>query len=218
MMRIREAVAVEGKYDAIALSSVLDAVIIPVDGFRLFRDGDTMRLLARLAGERGLVVLTDSDAAGFQIRNHIASCLPKDRVKHAYIPAIPGKERRKAAASQEGLLGVEGMPPELLLRALTAAGVTRIEREGAQSSGDTEDSRQEAEGAAGQAYMTPFRLYADGLSGRTNSAALRRALCLQLGLPPRLSASRLRTVLNAAVGEREYLSALRRVTETISSP
>lgn len=109
MIRIREAVVVEGRYDRARLQAVTEALIIETDGFRIFRDKEKMALLKRLAGTRGLIVLTDSDAAGFVIRDRLAGAVPPAQIKHAYIPQIPGKEKRKTAPSKEGLLGVEGM-------------------------------------------------------------------------------------------------------------
>ena len=124
MRKIREVVVVEGRYDKNTLSQVVDAVILETSGFGIFNDREKRKLLQTLAEKRGLIVLTDSDGAGFLIRNHIKGFVDPSLVKHAYIPDIPGKERRKARASREGKLGVEGMRPQVLLDALTRAGAT----------------------------------------------------------------------------------------------
>jgi len=124
MIKIKQAVIVEGKYDKIKLSTVLDTVIIQTDGFGIFKDKEKQKLIKRLAQTRGIVILTDSDSAGFKIRSFIGGSVPKDSVIHAYIPDVFGKERRKDAPSKEGKLGVEGIDTEILLEALNRAGVT----------------------------------------------------------------------------------------------
>ncbi len=191
MLKITQAIVVEGRYDTIRLRSLVDTVIVQTNGFRLFKDREAMAMLRRLAAERGLVVLTDSDAAGFLIRDHIASALPPSQIIHAYIPPVAGKEARKVAPSKEGLLGVEGMRDEALLTALRTAGVL----EGASE--------------ARPPYLTTARLFADGLTGRTDSKRKREALCRLLELPTYLSTARLCDVLNAAYTEEEYSEALR---------
>jgi ribonuclease M5 len=124
MIRIKEAIVVEGRYDKNALSQVVDAVILETSGFSVFKDGEKLALLRRVAAKQGLIVLTDSDGAGFVIRNYIKGSIPPAQVKHAYIPDIYGKERRKRAPGKEGKLGVEGMRPEVLLQSLLRAGAT----------------------------------------------------------------------------------------------
>ncbi len=185
---IKEAIVVEGKYDAIRLRSVVDATIIQTDGFGIFRQPDTLALLRKLAEAQGLIVLTDSDSAGFVIRDRISGALPKEWVKHAYIPEITGKERRKKEPSKEGLLGVEGVDGETVLAALRRAGATPLD-------GATERPT---------AYLTKARLYEDGLSGREDSARRRTALLKKLSLPTQLSANRLIEVLNVLLTEQEY--------------
>ena len=130
MFRIREAIVVEGRYDKNALSQVVDTLILETSGFGIFRNPEQMALLRRAAQRRGLVVLTDSDGAGFVIRNRIRGAVPPEQVKHAYIPDRYGKERRKRRAGREGKLGVEGMPPQVLEQALRRAGVTVLEEDG----------------------------------------------------------------------------------------
>lgn len=185
---IREAIVVEGKYDAIRLHSVVEATVVQTDGFGIFRDPDKLELLRRLANAQGLIVLTDSDSAGFVIRDRISGALPREQVKHAYIPEITGKERRKEKPSKEGLLGVEGVDGDTVLAALRRAGATPI----------GEDAARPAP------YLTKQRLYADGLSGESNSAARRAAILKRLGLPRQLSANRLVEVLNVLLSEEEY--------------
>ena len=123
-LRIREAIVVEGRYDKAALAGVVDTLILETAGFGVFKDAERLVFLRRLAAVRGLIVLTDSDGAGFVIRNHLKGAIPKDQLKHAYIPDVYGKERRKKAPGKEGKLGVEGMPPAVLLQALERAGAT----------------------------------------------------------------------------------------------
>lgn len=192
-VRLKEAVVVEGKYDAIRLRSVVDATIVTTDGFGIFRQPETMDLLRRLAAAQGVVVLTDSDAAGFVIRDRISSALPPSQVLHAYAPEIVGKERRKASPSKEGLLGVEGIDGERLLRALLLAGATVEDRAAADRP---------------VPFLNKARLYEDGLSGGSNSAVLRERLLRELRLPHRLSANRMIEVINALLTEEEYSALL----------
>ena len=196
MLRLREAVVVEGKHDAVRLSQVVDAPIVPTNGFRIFKDKEQMAWLRRLAESRGLVILTDSDSAGLVIRRHLSGCIPPDRIKQAYAPCIAGKERRKAHPSKEGLLGVEGIDPAALEAALRRAGVT-VE-------GEDTPSRKP--------WMTKARLFADGLSGTPDSQTRREALLALWGLPAYLSANRLMEVINLTVSEEEYQDALKKVS------
>jgi len=192
MVTIKEAIVVEGRYDAMRLSAVVDTVIVQTGGFRIFRDKEQLSMLKRLAKERGLIVMTDVDAAGFLIRDHICAAVDPALIRHAYIPPRIGKEKRKAAPSKEGLLGVEGMEKEELLIALHNAGATF----------EDETTTEKPP------YMTITRLFEDGLSGTADSKKKRVRLCELLDLPSHLSTSRLMAVLNAAFSEEEYLSAL----------
>ena len=182
MRRIREAIVVEGRYDKNTLSQVVDAVILETSGFGVFKDGEKLTLLRRLARERGLIIFTDPDGAGFVIRNFLKGAIPPEQVKHAYIPDIYGKERRKRAPGKEGKLGVEGVSPEVLLRALEQAGATFLDEDAPAS-------------AAGD--LTAADLFALGLTGRPDSAARRQALLKRLGFPEHMNTKALLTVLNA---------------------
>ena len=190
---IREIIVVEGVYDKNTLLQVVEATVIETHGFGLFKNTDLKSLLARLAAARGLIVLTDSDGAGFVIRNHLRGILPAGQVKHAYIPDCPGKERRKRAPGAEGKLGVEGMRPEVLLEALSQAGATFEGEAG--------------EPAAPRTALTKADLYALGLSGGEGSAVKRKALQRRLDLPEHLTANALLRVLEALYS-REEVEAL----------
>lgn len=190
MIKIKQAVIVEGKYDKIKLESIIDALIITTEGFEIFKDSEKMALIRRLSETNGILIMTDSDVAGFKIRSYISGCVDTKNIYHAYIPDILGKEPRKEKGSKEGKLGVEGIPTKLIVEALERAGVMC----------------QESEQKKG--FMTKFRLYEDGLSGSGNSAILRKAFLKELGLPERLSANSLVKVINESVSESEYLHAL----------
>ena len=180
MLKLREVIVVEGRYDKNTLSQVVDALILETSGFGIYHDAGKRALLRRLAEERGLIILTDPDGAGFQIRNAIKGWIDPALVKHAYVPDVAGKERRKDAPSKEGKLGVEGMRPEVLLEALRRCGAT---------------FEEETAGSSSQA-ITHADLYARGLSGREGSAQRRKALLKRLELPEHLSTGALLGVLN----------------------
>ena len=193
MIKVKEVIVCEGRYDKDTLSQVFDAVIIETGGFGVFNDREKLALLRRLAEARGLVILTDSDGAGFQIRGYLKGAIDPKLVKHAYIPDIPGRERRKKTASKAGTLGVEGMRPEVLVEARRRAGATF---EGEESAG-------------GDAVeLSAADMYALGLSGRPGSAALRAALLAELGLPGKLQGASLRGVLSALYTREELERAL----------
>lgn len=189
MRRIKEVIVVEGRYDKNALSQVVDAVILETSGFGIFNDRQRQKLLRTMAEKRGLIVLTDPDGAGFMIRNFIKSCIEPALVKQAYVPDIHGKERRKAAPSKEGKLGVEGMRPQILLAALERAGATFD---------DGEPSNNH------NAPITKADLYAKGLSGKNGSSQARKELLQRLELPERLTADGLLDVLNAVMSREEF--------------
>lgn len=193
MRRIKEVIVVEGRYDKNTLSQVVDATIITLGGFAVFNDREKLAFLRRLAEKQGLIVLTDSDGAGFVIRNYLKGALPPDRVKQAYIPDVLGKERRKRRPGREGKLGVEGMRPEALLEALRRAGATFLDESAA------ETSRGEP--------LTKADLFTLGLTGGRDSAARRQALLRRLDLPEHLTANGLLEALNLLYS-REELEAL----------
>ena len=196
MLRIREAIVVEGRYDKNTLSQMVDTVIIETSGFGIFKDKERLALLRRLAEKRGLIVLTDPDGAGFVIRGHLRGSLPPDRVKHAYVPDIYGKERRKRQGGKEGKLGVEGMRPEVLEAALRRAGATFLDEEG--------------ERAAPAGRPIPNADFvALGLSGGPGAAEKRRALLQRLELPEHLSPNAMLEVLNALFTREELDGLLR---------
>lgn len=180
MVKIREAIVVEGRYDKNTLCQIVDAPILETAGFGIFKDKKQMAILRQAAQSRGLIVFTDSDGAGFVIRNHIKSAIPAKFLKHAYIPDIPGKEKRKAAPGKEGKLGVEGMTPEIILEALRRAGAT-IEGE---------------DGAAAPHQITKQDLMTLGLSGGPDASAKRLRLLKRLDLPEHMSPNAMLQALN----------------------
>ena len=190
MVKIKEAIVVEGRYDKNTLSQIVDAPIFTTDGFGIFHNTQQMKLLRQVAQKRGLIVFTDSDGAGFVIRNHLKSAIDGRYLKHAYIPDIPGKEKRKASPGKEGKLGVEGMRPEIILDALRRAGAT-IEGE-EQTARRSEISRQD--------------LVDLGLSGGTGSSLLRKKLLKKLDLPEHLSSNGLLQAINLLYTREEFLS------------
>ena len=200
MLKIREAIVVEGRYDRNTLSQLVDAVILETRGFGIFKDGEQLALLRRLAEQRGLIILTDSDGAGFVIRNYLKGAIPPERVKHAYIPDRPGKERRKRAPGKEGKLGVEGMSPQVLEETLRRAGATFVE----EPTGGADDPSPP---------LTKGDLFAAGLSGGPGSAQRRAALLRRLDLPQHMSANALLEVLNALYTRREALALLQETGE-----
>ena len=195
MLKIREAIVVEGRYDKNTLSQVVDTLILETAGFGIFKDLERMALLRRAAERRGLVVLTDSDGAGFVIRNRIKGAIPRQYVKHAYIPDVYGKEKRKKQAGKEGKLGVEGMSPAVLEQVLRRAGATFLE--------ETETRSEEG------APLTKADLYAAGLTGTPDSAARRLALLNRLELPEHMSANALLAVLNGCYTRQEARELLK---------
>jgi len=183
-------VIVEGKYDKITLENIIDGTIITTDGFAIYSSRQKMALIRRYARTTGVIILTDSDGAGFQIRNMLKSRLGENaKIVNVYIPDVAGKERRKDKPSKEGKLGVEGIDKETLRKAFTDAGV---------AGDDTERVK----------WADKQRLVDDGLSGGENSSELRKALCRRMKLPERISAKGLLDALNTLCTEEEYISAL----------
>lgn len=193
MISVHEVIVCEGRYDKDTLSQVFDAVIIETGGFGVFNDREKLALLRRLADSRGLVILTDSDGAGFQIRNFLRGAIDPAKVKHAYIPDIPGRERRKKTGSKAGTLGVEGMRPEVLVEALRRAGATM----------------DDAPTSAVRGQITAADMYALGLSGGADSSVRRSKLLASLGLPDKLHGAALRDVLSALFTTEELAAQLK---------
>lgn len=192
MVKIREVIVVEGRYDKNTLSQVVDATILETRGFGIFKDKEQLSLLRRAAQARGLILLTDSDGAGFVIRNYLKGAIDPRYIKHAYIPDISGKERRKDAPGKEGKLGVEGMTPQVLLEVLRRAGAT--------FEGETEQR------SSGQ--LTKADLFDLGLSGHPDSAARRLRLLKRLNLPERMSANAMLEALNLLYTRQELAQVL----------
>lgn len=191
MIKTDKIVIVEGKYDKIKLSSLIDAVIIETEGFGIFKDKEKQKLIRKLAKEKGLLVITDSDSAGFKIRSFISSIVPNEYITNAYVPDVLGKEKRKTEASKEGKLGVEGVPSKLILEALRKAGVSCDETE-------NKDRRE----------ITLADLYSDGLSGSADSSNKRKKLLKYLELPERMSTKSLLEIMNIFLSYDEYKSAV----------
>lgn len=197
-LKLRQAIVVEGRYDQNTLRQLVDTAIFTTNGFADMKDPALLRLLQQAAQTTGLIILTDSDGAGFLIRNTLKSALPEQGVLHAYIPDLPGKEKRKAAPGKEGLLGVEGMTPEILLKALRDAGA------------DFED------GSAPPAKAEPITkqdLFTLGLSGGPESAKKRAALLKALSLPAHMSANALLQALNVLFSRDEFFTQARRILD-----
>ena len=188
--KLRQAVVVEGKYDQNTLRQLVDTAVFATNGFADMKDPALLRLLRHAAQTTGLIILTDSDGAGFLIRNTLKGMLPKEGVLHAYIPDIPGKERRKAAPGKEGLLGVEGMRPEIILQALRDAG------------GEFEDSCEQPT----REPITKQDFFALGLSGKPDSGARRGALLKKLDLPAHMSANALLQAVNTLFSREDFLA------------
>lgn len=193
MLKIKEAIVVEGIYDKNKINQIADATVITTDGFRIYKDKKKIALLRRLAQTKGIIIFTDSDRAGFQIRNYIKNLVGNKNVKHAYIPDIKGKEKRKSTPSKEGFLGVEGVSDDIIKEALLNAGITE--------SNIPDDVRQ----------IAKADLFADGLSGSDESKILRKKLTDMLELPSRISANMLLDVLNCLYSYEEYKQLVKKL-------
>lgn len=198
MITIKEAIIVEGKYDKMRLKSVVNATIIETNGFRIFKDKEKVSLIKQLAQKQGIIVLTDSDGAGFVIRNHLKNIVPKEQIKHAYIPQIKGKEKRKDAPSKEGTLGVEGINEQQLLLSLKNAGVTY-------NSADKKNS------------ISKTDLYKLGLTGRDNSQKMRGELLKKLNLPQYITTNALIDVLNSLMDLEELANIVDEINLGLSN-
>ena len=187
MIKLQQAIVVEGRYDKNTLSQIVDAPIFETRGFGVMKDKELLAFLRQVAEKRGLIILTDSDGAGFVIRNYLKGALPKENVLHAYIPDVYGKERRKAHGGKEGKLGVEGMAPEVILEALRNAGIVPQERE----------EQQEK--------ITKTDMFLAGLSGGKDCQARRKNLQKELSLPEHLGSNAFLEALNLLLTREEFL-------------
>ena len=185
MIKVKEAVIVEGRYDKIKLSNILDAFIVETNGFQIYKDKERLAFIRKLAEEQGIIILTDSDHSGFQIRSYVANGIPQERIKHIYIPDVFGKEKRKAEPSKEGKLGVEGIDDEVLIRLFERAGVETVPTENADR-------------------ITNYDLYAAGVSGTPNAREKKKELLKKRSLPEFLSTNSLLTYLNANYTKKEF--------------
>ena len=193
MYKVKEAIVVEGTYDKIKLSSFIDGVIFVTGGFSIINNTKKSETLKTIAEKMGVVILTDSDSAGFQIRNYVKQLIPDEKIKHAYIPEIAGKEKRKKIAGKEGLLGVEGILPEIIIKALKDAGC--------EIDGNSSVPKETTP-------ITKTDLYLLGLSGTDNSAKKRQALLNLLGLPSKISSNMLLSVLSRMLTKDELINLL----------
>ncbi len=186
MIKVKEAVIVEGRYDKIKLSSLIDALIVETDGFGVFKNKEKMKFIRALAQERGIIVLTDSDSGGFLIRNYISSGIPESRIKHLYIPDIFGRESRKKTPSKEGKLGVEGIDAQILLELFQKEGIA------------VDDSENHDP-------VTNYDLYHLGFSGTPQAKANKKKLLKAMGLPELLSTNSLLKYINTSMTKDEFI-------------
>ena len=193
MHKVSEVIVVEGRYDKNTLSQVVDAVIIETSGFGVFNNKEKQQLLRTLAEKRGLIVMTDPDGAGLVIRNFVKSCVDPSLVKHAYMPEIFGKEKRKSKASKEGKLGVEGMSADVIMQSLRRCGATI-------------DGTIDGESGRMPGGITMADMYAAGLAGKPDSAAKRAELLASMNLPQRMTAQAFLPVLNALMSKDEFIA------------
>lgn len=196
MIKVDKIVVVEGRYDKIKLASIIDGVVIETEGFGIFKDKQKQKLLRNLAEKKGLVILTDSDSAGFVIRSFLSSIIPNEYITNAYIPDIYGKEKRKETVSKEGKLGVEGVPTDVIISALTQAGVTCAQSE-------TKNDRK----------VTIADFFDDGLTGGSNSNLRRLKLLKHLELPERMSTKAMIEIINSFMTFDEYKLAVKESLE-----
>ncbi len=187
MVKIREAIIVEGRYDKNTLSQIVDAPIIQTNGFQILKDKEQLALIRAVADKLGVIIFTDSDGAGFVIRNYLKGVLPQHQIRHAYIPDIPGKEKRKDAPGKEGKLGVEGMTPEIILDALKRAGATI-----------------DGECLTAKTEITKVDMFSLGLSGGPDSVQRRKSLQKRLGFPEHMSSNALLQALNMLYTKEEF--------------
>lgn len=195
MLSVKEAIIVEGRYDKIKLCSIVDTPVIETGGFRIFKDKERQALIRRIAEKRGILVLTDSDSGGFVIRNFLRGTVPENQIKHAYIPQLKGKEKRKSERSKEGFLGVEGVTDELITDSIRKSGATVL--------GETSDKKS--------GEITKTDLFILGLTGRDNSSKLRSALLKELNMPSYLTTNAMLSALNCLYSLKELTSFLEKL-------
>lgn len=186
-IKISEAIIVEGKYDQIKLSQLFDTLIIPTNGFDIYKNNNKLNMIKQIAEKKGIIILTDSDSAGFRIRNHLRNCLGDISVKNAYVPEIQGKEKRKGAPSKEGLLGVEGIDDEMLIQAVMS---------------QTQQVKEKGD------KITKTDFFQLGLTGCADSSEKRARLCKKLNLPVKISANQLISALNSLYTKEEFFKLI----------
>jgi len=208
LRKIREVIIVEGRYDKNTVAQVVDGTIIETSGFSVFSNKEKLALLTRLAEKRGLIILTDSDGAGFFIRGRLRGILGDLNIKHAFIPDVTGRERRKSQSSKDGLVGVEGMRPDVILSALERAGVTFIDGEKTDENSLSIPQERETSSASSAVSdrITKTDMYDLGLSGRSGSSGKRAELIKRLDLPSRMSANSLLDILNVLYTRDEFFT------------
>ena len=194
MIKLKEAVIVEGRYDKIKLKNLIDAPIIETNGFRIFNDKERRDMIRQIADRRGILIMTDSDGAGLVIRNFLNGAVDKSKIKHCYIPQLEGKEKRKEQKSKEGFLGVEGVPDDVIIEAIRKSGATVIGEEAAQTN-----------------EITKADLFMLGLTGTANSAQKRKKLLKKLNMPDYLSTNAMLTALNCLYSLEELKSVLNEI-------
>lgn len=192
MLKIKEAVIVEGRYDKLKLSNLLDTLIVETGGFHIYKDKEKLKFIKKLAKERGIIVLTDSDHSGFQIRGYLSSGIPKEQIKHLYIPDVFGKEKRKDKPSKEGKLGVEGIDDETLLNLFKSNGIS-------------------ADFVTKEDPVTSYDLYDLGLSGVDGAKQKKKKLLKALDLPEFLSSSSLLSYINSSMTRQAFISLVKEI-------
>ncbi len=197
MLKVDQAIVVEGKYDKIKISSIIDATIIVTNGYGIFKDKDKLELIRYYASKKGIIILTDSDSAGFRIRGYLKGAVPSGKITNVYIPDVFGKEKRKEKPSCEGKLGVEGIKKQLIIDAFEKAGI--------KFNGEVHQKRKE--------LITVSDLYECGLTGKQDSSELRKKLLYQLGLPQKLSTSGMLEILNSMLSKEELLDTMNKIME-----
>ena len=198
MLKIKEAIVVEGRYDKIKLSGVVDAPIIETNGFRIFKDKEKQSLIRQVAKKRGILIITDSDSAGFVIRNFLKGIIPESNIKQCYMPQLKGKEKRKSQPSKEGYLGVEGVDNEVIISAIRNSGANIV----------GEDTKRENTGSE----ITKSDLFSLGLTGSNNSKTNREKVLKHFNLPTYLSTNAMLTAVNILMTKNEFTELVNKLT------